>query len=145
MLSLNLTPERNYTVPYNSNETITYHCEITTGEQAVWEIGGYIQLQDNTDSGTNIKMLFASNYSLFVEDIQTNESRLHVTQLARNSLLQQFLQQISCLPLNTFKFPDVIIPTRTIVTYGRSFYQENVLVYIYIILNSICACTPLHF
>ena len=118
--TINLTPNEDYTVPYNLNENITYYCEVDSGQGVVWTIvtprpRPDIQIQTNQS-----KMEYADNYGLFVEDIQTNESRLHVTQMARDMFCERLGSprlEIGCFPLS----PVEIFPTHTITTFGTGY------------------------
>ena len=120
----NLTPDQDYTVPYNSNENITYKCEVESGKRVVWTIITPevevidIQLVDNQS-----KMIYENKYGLIVEDniIQLNESRLHVTQMARivfRELLESPQLEIGCFPLATV----TTFPKHTIITFGKFKY-----------------------
>lgn len=115
---ITVTPRQNYTLPYNSDDVITYHCEvdsIATESKPFWTIefqsGNQIQLQDNQS------ILFAEKYGIIVKDFPPYQSSVNVTHDARLFFRDQYHTSRLVIGCQTFSF-DLEIPKYTIVTYG---------------------------
>ena len=73
-----VNPSRDQFVPYNSNENVTFSCEVESGRSAIWEVTGtQVQSQDQrkTFEGTGVFIHGEGNCSTISVSFEARRSR----------------------------------------------------------------------
>ena len=76
-----VTPDRNQTVPFVSDENVTYSCSVDGGRSAIWEVRG------SQIIGQGQASLFA-NSGFFVEGLGASTSVIRISGEARRNASQ---------------------------------------------------------
>ena len=108
-----MTPDRDQTVPFASDENVTYTCTVDGGRTAVWEVRGRQIL------GVEQARVFAEN-GIFVEGLDSNTSLISISGEARRNASQNDPPGVylHCVALEKLKGTSG--REYMIITYGKS-------------------------
>ena len=117
--------EGNQIVAYNSNENVTFYCEVDSGQQVVW------QIQSSQYRTEEDKSLLFNRYGIIINNSQPHSSQLIITEVTRQIISLPELR-VGCLPLI---FCVTLSPEfRLVLNYGKILYYNNKLTIILYIL-----------
>ena len=106
-----VTPDRNQTVPFASNENVTYSCSVDGGRSAIWEVRGRQII------GQSQASVFAES-GFFVEGLGANTSVIRISGEARRNASQNDPPGINLLCVALKRLTGTPGRKYFIITYG---------------------------